>query len=213
MKHKRVFVTIAALALSFGIVAATLAYFTDRDQATNVFTLGNIAVELHEDNGLDPSLDDYLENEAYRDWLAEQALLPGESNQLPKRATIKNTGANRSFVRARVLIPASIMVPQKLMLLTTDAGWERTVGTTAVSIDGNDYLQMTAVYLTALEPDAETNRIMNAFYLSPELDQDDLADIDTEDWHIRIEVDAIQADGFANAAAAFTAYDDQMAAP
>ena len=77
MKMKKVALTIAALALSFGIVAATLAYFTDRDEATNVFTLGNIAVELHEDNGLPADHDDYLENDEYRDWLEEQTLLPG----------------------------------------------------------------------------------------------------------------------------------------
>ncbi len=213
MKTRKLALAIAALALSFGIVAVTLAYFTDRDEATNVFTLGNIAVELHEDNGLPDTDENYLENDDYRSWLEEQTLLPGEANKLPKRATIKNTGTNRIYVRARVLIPETIMVPQKLMLETPDAGWTRTTSATPILVGGKSYIQLTAVYNMVLEPGDESNRIMSAFYLHPDLDQEDLVLIDAADWHIRIEVDAIQADGFANAAAAFAAFDAQMATP
>lgn len=211
MRQKKILLSVASLALIFAIVAVTLAYFTDNDNATNVFTLGNIAVELHEDNGLDPEDEGYLANDDYRDWLAEQALLPGLGNKLPKRATIINTGANRSFVRARILIPASIMLPTaKLELEMTAAGWDRSAADQTVLIGGKSYLQKTVVFLAALDPGDETNEIMSAFSLDADLDQDDLAEIDAADWQIRIEVDAIQADGFADAAAAFAAFEAQM---
>lgn len=83
--------TAAALVVAFGATAvtgATLAYFTDIDQKDNVFTVGNVDIELTEPN-----------------WVAEGSkdapeAYPGEA--LAKDPTVTNGGKNPCFVRIKV---------------------------------------------------------------------------------------------------------------
>lgn len=121
-------------------VGGTLAYFTDTDNAKNVFTLGNVKIKLHEGsydkvqkNGApvdaDGNLDlskanpnnqekngyfgyDYLDEE-YRDWLENQLLVPGTQNynRIQKRIFVENTGNNAAYVRVWVGIPAALDDP------------------------------------------------------------------------------------------------------
>lgn len=74
--------------LATAVVGGTLAYFTDTAQADNVFTVGNVDIELTEPN-----------------WDAEGSkdapdAYPGEA--LKKDPTITNKGANPCFVRISV---------------------------------------------------------------------------------------------------------------
>lgn len=71
--------------MATAIVGATLAYFTDDDEATNTFTVGNVEIDLTE-----PAWDDEEKNDVY----------PGEA--LAKDPTVTNTGANPCFVRIKV---------------------------------------------------------------------------------------------------------------
>ena len=80
-----------ALIAAFGAVAitgGTLAYFTDNDEKTNTFTVGNVDIELVEDAWDKSGKVDASE------------VYPGEP--LAKDPVIKNIGANPCFVRAKV---------------------------------------------------------------------------------------------------------------
>lgn len=74
--------------LATAVVGGTLAYFTDTAQADNVFTVGNVDIELTEPN---------WDAEGSKD--APEAY-PGEA--LKKDPTIKNDGKNPCFVRISV---------------------------------------------------------------------------------------------------------------
>lgn len=83
--------TAAALVVAFGATAvtgATLAYFTDTDQADNVFTVGNVDIQLTEPNW-----------NAFGSKDAPDAY-PGEA--LAKDPTVTNIGKNPCFVRIKV---------------------------------------------------------------------------------------------------------------
>ena len=66
-------------------IGGTLAYFTDYDQATNTFTVGDVDITLTE-----PAWDDEEHDDVY----------PGEA--LPKDPTVTNDGDNPCFVRIGV---------------------------------------------------------------------------------------------------------------
>ena len=80
-----------ALIAAFGAVAitgGTLAYFTDTDDATNTFTVGNVDITLTEPNWEGTGSQDAPE------------VYPGEA--LAKDPTVTNDGANPCFVRIKV---------------------------------------------------------------------------------------------------------------
>ena len=89
MKMKKVLalVLIICLAMAAG-VGATLAYLIDKDSATNTFTVGNVKIELTEEQ-----------------WdkvgKAEAAEVYG-GEALAKDPTVTNTGKNPCFVRIKV---------------------------------------------------------------------------------------------------------------
>lgn len=136
MKKKIVAFTlvIAMLAICFG---ATLAYFTDSDEKTNVVTVGSVSAELYESRfhrgaptgylsisgQPNPTGDADIINDAenyYKAYLDTTKLMPFdlksshrvqsmfEECTVAKNAYVKNTGNNDCFVRVRYMIPESI---------------------------------------------------------------------------------------------------------
>lgn len=135
---KKKITTIFLCAALFAIVAvgASLAYFTDTDNKTNTFTVGNVDITLHEgayenvqkngapmdENGnvdtskANPNAQegdnfgyDYLDV-SYQEWLNEQVLMPGGQgfNRIQKRIFVENTGNNDAYVRVIVGIPTEL---------------------------------------------------------------------------------------------------------
>lgn len=91
MKKK---ILVIALALSLVAVTAlgvTLAYFTDKEVATNTFTVGNVAIEIQEPAWVSTGSKD------------APNVYPGES--LDKDPAIYNIGENPCFVRVKVTVP------------------------------------------------------------------------------------------------------------
>lgn len=74
--------------LATAVVGGTLAYFTDSEEATNTFTVGNVDIDLTE-----PNWDATGKAEA-------KDVYPGEA--LAKDPTVTNNGANPCFVRIEV---------------------------------------------------------------------------------------------------------------
>lgn len=88
MKKKILSICLVAVMAVMAIAGASLAYFTAEDTATNVFTVGNVAIDLTE-----PEWDKKGAVDA-------PEVYPGEA--LAKDPTVKNTGKNPCFVRISV---------------------------------------------------------------------------------------------------------------
>ena len=147
-------------------------------------------------------------------------MVPGSN--VRKCPYVKNTGANDAYVRVRVLIPVSLftVIDNGLSYWTTTALNEGQV--TSVAVDTYNHRGAAAVdkvmrgdieyyvydftYTKALKPGELT--FWNAWgniAIDDDATSEDLAKVESFD--VLVEADAIQADGFANAAAAFTAFD------
>ena len=70
------------------VTGATLAYFTDTDEAENVFTTGNVEIDLQED------------------FVQDSKLLPGID--VEKAVRIQNIGSEDAFVRVHIAIPSML---------------------------------------------------------------------------------------------------------
>lgn len=88
MKKKIITLSLAVALAATAVIGGTLAYFTDTEKKENIFTVGNVEIELTE-----PNWDASGEEEA-------GTVYPGEP--LAKDPTVKNTGANPCFVRVSV---------------------------------------------------------------------------------------------------------------
>ena len=165
MKLNRKLVLILSLVLSLALATGgTLAYLTDRDSAANVFTIGNVDIDLNEDF----------------DQGAE--LIPGVD--IEKEATITNTGKNDAWVWATVAIPAALddddasknvvhfnypkdNVGEGLWTWTKDNKW---MVEKDVEHDGVYYNVYTVLYQTALKPGETTPAVINNVYMDTAVD-------------------------------------------
>lgn len=160
---------------------------------------------------------------AYKDsYFAKHSenMVPGSN--VRKCPYVKNTGASDAYVRVRVLIPVSLftVIDNGPSYWTTTAMNEGQVTSVAVDTynnkgaeavekitrDGIAYYVYDFTYTKALKPGELT--FWNAWgniAIAKNATSAQLADVKSFD--VLVEADAIQADGFANAAAAFTAFD------
>jgi len=86
--------SLLVLAMTLSMVAilaigGTLAYFTDTDAKTNVFTTGNVAIDLQET------------------FVPGSKLLPGSKtmNNIQKEVYVENTGSEDAYVRVHIALP------------------------------------------------------------------------------------------------------------
>lgn len=87
---KKKILSIALVVAMVAVIAAgSLAYFTDKDSAENVFTVGNVKIALREE--FDPNT---------------AVLIPGKD--INKDVFVKNTGAQDAYVRVHIAIPAAL---------------------------------------------------------------------------------------------------------
>lgn len=103
MKKKITALCLCAAMLAIAIVGASLAYFTDTKEATNTFTLGNVKIDLIEEEKTDNGLTTFTQ---------DKVLVPGKSNDgnaVSKIVTVKNTGKNDAWVWVDLKIPAYLV--------------------------------------------------------------------------------------------------------
>ena len=95
MKKKvlSIFLVVALVAIA---AMGTLAYFTDTDEAENVFTLGNVDIALRE--VFDPE--------------KNGTLMPDEENKTQKEVYVKNEGTEPAYVRVHYAIPSALVDAQ-----------------------------------------------------------------------------------------------------
>ena len=99
MKKKITAIFLCVALVAIAVVGASLAYFTDTKAAKNTFTVGNVKIDLVEQQKGENGLEDFDQN---------KTLVPGKSNDgnaVSKIATVKNTGKNDAWVWAELRIP------------------------------------------------------------------------------------------------------------
>lgn len=188
---------VAAIAL-LAIGGATLAYFTDNESATNVFTVGNIDIELTEPN-----------------WEEPETVLPGITYD--KDPTVTNVGANDAWVRVNVTLSdyaafkAAADAHQIADLTTVFAGFEDskwTLAGTPVVDTTADTVTYSYYYNTILAVDANTGALFTSVTVPAAFNNEEMAALG-DDFTIDVTADAIQAEGFTTVAEAFAAFDAQ----
>ena len=204
---KKRIVTIALLVALIAVLAtsATMAYLTDTDAKTNVFTIGNVDIALYEstlNRTADTTTNAQIKTDAesYTTYLAEQGkdIVPGRV--IKKAPYVENIGKNAAYIRIKMVVPTAFYN----LLVIAENEDDNIVKSVAA---GNETTVVTYTYQEALA--AEEMSFYAPFYqvsLKTELDNAQLANITSQ---IEVQVEAIQAEGFATAALAFAAFADQ----
>ena len=115
MKKKIVSLALAVCLIAIAAVG-TLAYFTDKDAATNTFTAGGVKIDLIEQqvNEAGTELEAFEQNQVLMPIVGsaqgekDDFGQPVAANYIDKIVTIKNTGKSAAYVRAYFAIPAAL---------------------------------------------------------------------------------------------------------
>ena len=188
MKKKILSLCLVVALAATAIVGGTLAYFTDSDEAENVFQVGNIDIELHEaeETGIYKD-DDYIE------WLEEQTIMPGL--QLDKIVWVENTGNQPAYVRVTIIVPEGM----EAVWGTELGGWTRTPGE---KTGAGEYVYTSTNPLAA---GAGTPWLMTDMKLSASVTELDVL----AEYNVHVYVEAIQAAGFGSSEEAYNALDNE----
>lgn len=151
-------------------------------------------------------------------------MVPGRN--VRKNPYVKNTGSNDAYIRVRVLVPVSLfdVIDNGPSYWTSSALNEGQVTSTAVNAynaagynpvnvnkverDNIEYYEFDFTFTKAVKPGELTFwNVWGNIAINKNATAEELASVESFD--VIFEADAIQADGFADAAAAFAAFDDQ----
>lgn len=232
MKKKILTLCLVAVIAVMAIAGSSLAYFTAKDDATNVFTIGSVDIELIEstlhraDWGNGEFSDEEIEKDAegYQDYLAEQVIMPGVAvNKMPY---VKNTGKSDAYVRIRVMIPAALdldILNSSMYCssaldseFTTDVDWANPETKTVDDVEYDVYEFTRNEALSAGE--MTYWNVWNTIKMDSDTDKDDIDRLMKEgafttdkdgnlQFNVLVQADAIQAASFKNATEAFAAFD------
>lgn len=144
MKKKIMALCLVAILALTAIGGATLAYFTDTDNAANTFTVGNVSIDLTE-----PQWDAAGSQDA-------PEVYPGEA--LAKDPTVTNDGANPCFVRIKVT-GWNCLAPAGNITYRTDYV-DGALGTDWVYNQADDYFYYTKVLAAGETTDALFDQIV-----------------------------------------------------
>ena len=113
-KKKIVSLCLAAVLVVMAIAGATVAYFTDTDNETNTFAVGNVKIDLIEqqrgENGLVP----FEQNKKLYPIVGSAQGekdgygMPTAKNYVDKIVTVQNTSTEKAYIRAYFAIPSAL---------------------------------------------------------------------------------------------------------
>ncbi len=210
---RSVVLTLAAIVLIAATVAGTVAYLTaSSEKVENTFTVGNVEITLDEakvdDDGKAVSPEQRVEANRYH-------LIPGKTYDKDPTVTVK-ADSEDCYVRVIVTIPqyAALQTVTGNTFLPENyvEGWDPAVWP-CVYADGNGKYEF-RYYQKVTKADTDTELpLFTTFKVPGELTGEDLATIfgsatDAQTLCV-IEAHAIQAEGFASADEAWTAFEIQ----
>ena len=242
MKKKITALCLCVALLAVAVVGASLAYFTDTDNATNTFAVGNVKIDLIEQqvNKDGSALEDFKQNQVLMPIVGsaqgekDETGNPIAKNYIDKIVTIENTGKSDAYVRIFVAVPTALQngqtpnAPRYDVLhwnfngdSCAEGQWtDEIVVANPTEINGIQYKIYSRTYTTALTAGETTKTpAYIGFYLDKTVDMNADGKY-TVDWGngpevinydlsngvvIPVFAQAVQAEGFDSAAAAFTA--------
>lgn len=211
-KFKALLVVACALLLVAASVFGTMAYLTSTDTVTNTFTVGKVKITLDEakvnPDGTAVTPAERVKGNSYK-------LLPGHTYTKDPTLTVKD-GSEDAYVRLLVTInEASTLkevfgtnfLPQNYVDNTWNAQTWPCVKTTVNNDDTVTYEFRYKEIVKANAADQKLDALFKSFTVPGTVNGDQLAKLE----NLKIEVigEAIQADGFDKADAAWAAFDNK----
>ena len=140
-------------------------------------------------------------------------LIPGRSYH--KMPYVKNVGNNAAYIRIRVMIPADLDTAVLNSSMYTSTAMDNKEFTLAIDQTGTvvrDGLKYNVYTFTRIDPLAAGEmtywNVWGTVHMDPDVTNEEIANLlPNGAFNVLVEADAIQADGFANATAAFAAFD------
>lgn len=199
MKKKITAIFLCVALVAIAIVGASLAYFTDTDDATNTFAVGNVTIKLiEEERDGNGGKQDFTQDKKLYPIVGsaqgeKDALgMPTAKNYVDKMVTIKNTGSEKAYIRAYFAIPSALddgyeTFNAGLNVLHFNFG-NHTDGTSTYGVEWNwthdgkwNYFETTlsdgikynvyyADYYQAVDADATTEQFVQGVYLDKTFD-------------------------------------------
>ena len=217
------YLTVIALA-----IGGTLAYLQDEDSNVNVMTLGNVKIEqIEQQRGDDGKLEDFVDGKPALpavgpiEWATEGVDVNGTEykvftddlkNVIDKIVTVKNTGKSPAYVRTIIVIEAPDYDPENLIHVNVNPDGLTQTAWAPVELDGVKYVYSVFTYTEALKPDEISAPSLMQVFLDSDADNEFCEKLG-DTWEIIAISQAVQVDGFENAATALdTAFEEPSAA-
>lgn len=217
MKKKIFSICLTAVIAAIAIAGASLAYLTDTDYEDNVFTFGNVAIDLTE------NFDESLAKLMPAIGSAQAGTL---QNGIQKEVFVTNTGSEDAYVRVHIAIPQILDngnpdFDAKENVLhfnysgenigegkwdwsksAEDGNYEGNWNYYETEIDDVAYNVYVVTYEKALAANEQTVSAMTQVYLDSKVTNEDITGIQAvlgNEWHIYVAAEGAQAAGFDNA--------------
>ena len=212
-KSKALLLTLCAVLLVAASVLGTMAYLTSRDQVVNTFTVGSVKITLDEAMA---NPDGSLVGDADRVKANSYKLLPGHTYNKDPMVTVLS-GSEPSYVKMTVTFSKAneldaIFAPTGADLTSIfngydSANWIYKGNTEDANADTRTYEFWYKEAVSAPTDDVALDALFDSITVPGTITNEQLATI--EGMTITVNAYAIQADGFANAEAAWDAFDAQ----
>lgn len=207
---KAMLMTLCAIILVVATVFGTMAYLTSTDKVVNTFTVGNVAIKLDEAKA---NTDGSLVAGADRVKANSYKLLPGHTYNKDPMVTLLE-GSETSYVKMTVTFSKAneldaIFAPSGANLTSIFNGYDSTNwiykdNTKDATADTRTYEFWYKEAVGAPTADVALDALFDSITVPGTITKEQLATI--EGMTITVNAYAIQADGFADAAAAWTAF-------
>lgn len=226
MKKKALALSLAVLMIAI-LSMGSLAWFTDSDEATNVFEVGSVEIIQHEKEHDDAgNLVDFTQNKVLMP-IVNTANPSEDPNYQEKIVTVESTGENPAYVRTHIAVPTALLPVIELDYVHMPAMWKPDYQgqNPTVTVDGIEYTVFSYTYVYAIGPGqtrTETWELLNGVYMKAHTDCQENAqgvkqfcymengtltfcDYDvTKPINVLVATQAVQSEGFANANEAMT---------
>lgn len=199
MKKKLTAIFLCVALVAIAVVGASLAYFTDTDNETNTFAVGNVKIELIEqqrkvENGeKTTTLEDFENNKVLMPIVGsaqgdkDEIGMPVAKNYVDKMITVKNTGNSSAYVRVYMAVPKALedknnaagnftnsILHVNYDITERSKNWDKEVFVGTQTIDGVVHNVYYRQYNVVLEKDTVTEgRAYEGLYLDKRVDMKD----------------------------------------
>ena len=212
-KSKALLLTLCAVLLVTASVLGTMAFLTSNDEVVNTFTVGSVAIKLDEAKA---NTDGSLVEGAERVKANSYKLLPGHTYNKDPMVTVLE-GSEDSYIKMTVTFSKAneldaIFAPTGAELTSIFNGydsnnWTYKGNTEDATADTRTYEFWYKETVDAPDSDVPLDALFDSITVPGTITNEQLATI--EGMTITVNAYAIQADGFANAEAAWDAFDAQ----